>query len=127
MRLVMVMFVAILLLWSAGCARGPEPDRFAPIDTSGWAQVHVAESDRKPKVISQETIVGTVVKVHGPGGFVILNFPPGQIPRPDALLDLYRRGVKMGEVRVTARQLDDYVVADLVMGQAEMGDQAKGR
>jgi hypothetical protein len=42
-------------------------------------------------------------------------------------LNLYRRGLKVGEVKVTGPQREDNIVADLVAGEAGVGDEARGQ
>jgi len=38
---------------------------------------------------------------------------------------LYRNGLKAGEVKITGPQRDNDVVADLVTGTAQVGDEAR--
>ena len=57
--------------------------------------------------------------------FVVLNFPLGRMPAIDQRLNLYRRGVKVGEVKITGPQQDDNVVADLLVGDGAVGDEAR--
>ena len=40
---------------------------------------------------------------------------------------LYRRGLKAGEIKITGPQLEDNVVADIVAGDAEAGDEVRDR
>jgi hypothetical protein len=58
---------------------------------------------------------------------VVLNFPLGKMAAVGQSLDLYRRGLKVGEVKVTGPQRDDNVVADLVTGDAEAGDETRSQ
>ena len=44
------------------------------------------------------------------------------MPAVDQRLNVYRHGLKVGEVQVGARQMDDNIVADIVAGEAEKGD-----
>ena len=57
---------------------------------------------------------------------VVLNFPLSRMPALEQRLSLYRRGLKVGEVQVTGPQREDNIVADLVAGEAEVGDEARG-
>jgi len=41
-------------------------------------------------------------------------------------MNLYRGGLKVGEVKITGPQDDDNIVADLLTGDSEVGDQARG-
>ena len=65
--------------------------------------------------------------VNSAGRFVVINFPLGRMPLLDQHLNLYRRGLKVGEVKITGPQQDDNIVGDLVSGEAETGDEARGQ
>ena len=47
------------------------------------------------------------------------------MPSLDQRLSLYRKGLKIGEVKVTGPQQDDNMIADLVAGEAEVGDEVR--
>jgi hypothetical protein len=72
-------------------------------------------------------LVGKVAVVNGAGRFVVLNFPLGKSAEVDQRLNLYRRGLKVGEVKVTGPRREDNIVADLVAGEAEVGDEARNQ
>lgn len=63
-----------------------------------------------------------VVDVNTVGRFVILNFPAGQMPKPQQTFFLYRHGLKVGEVRITGPKDQNNIVADIVTGNAKVGD-----
>ena len=73
-------------------------------------------------ITPDEPLNGKVVMVNQGFRFVILSFPVGHLPIADQYLSLYRGGVRIGEVKVTGQQYDDNVVADLLTGEAEVGD-----
>jgi hypothetical protein len=58
---------------------------------------------------------------------VVLNFPLGRMAAVDQRLGVYRQGQKVGEVKVTGPQREDNIVADLVAGGAQVGDEARGQ
>jgi hypothetical protein len=68
---------------------------------------------------------GTVARVNSAARFVILTFPVGSMPPVGQLLYVYRHGLKVGEVRVTAPQQDDNTAADIVTGEAALGDEIR--
>ncbi len=72
-------------------------------------------------------LVGKIAKVNIEGGFVVLTFPIGHLPLMDQRLNVYRRGLKVGEVRVTGPQLDDSVVGDISAGDAQAGDTVRSQ
>jgi len=63
-----------------------------------------------------------VVSVNEVGRFVVLSFPASRMPKLEQTLFLYRTGLKTAEVRVTGPQQDNNIVADLVSGDARIGD-----
>ena len=76
-------------------------------------------------VTPDDALVGKVASVNQASSFVILNFPLGHLPAMQQRLNLYRQGFKVAEVRVTGPQYDDNVVADLLVGDPAVGDEAR--
>ena len=70
--------------------------------------------------------MGRVATVNEQGRFVVLRFSPGAVPRPGSRLDVFRGGLKVGELKVSNWERDNYVVADIVAGEAQVNDEAKG-
>jgi hypothetical protein len=68
---------------------------------------------------------GKVAMVNISARFVVLNYPLGHLPPTNQRLNLYRRGLKVGEIKITGPQYDDNIVADLVAGECEIGDEAR--
>jgi hypothetical protein len=89
----------------------------SPFDTSG----------NKIIVTQGNSLIGKVALVRTAERFVVLNFPVGRLPVIDQRLNVYRGGLKVGEVKVTGPQYDDNVVADLVAGDSEVGDQVRDK
>ncbi len=80
-----------------------------------------------PKIVvtPDKGLVGKIVRVNAADRFVVVNLPPGRVPAVGQSLMVYRRGTKTGELRVTGPQMDDNVVADIVSGEAQAGDEAR--
>jgi hypothetical protein len=76
-------------------------------------------------VTPDNSLAGKVVSYNSVGRFVVMNFPSGQMPKMDQRLFLYRSGLKVAEVNVTGPQSDDNTVADLVTGDAQIGDDVR--
>ena len=97
--------------------------------TSGCSLFHHKTETSKPAAARPGPIVtpdfslaAKVVSVNTIGRFVVLSFPASQMPKVDQTLFLYRAGLKTAEVRVTGPQQDNNIVADLVSGDAQVGD-----
>jgi hypothetical protein len=79
-------------------------------------------------IVTPETgLSGKVVRFNAVGRFVVLTFPIGHLPARDQPLNVYRLGLKVGEVKTTGFQNDDSIVADIVSGDAAVGDEVRDR
>jgi hypothetical protein len=132
--------VSVALLLS-GCAREQQAAKFedfpgvTPITSSSTpavaaapASTSAAKSDGNQKqliVTPTDGLNGRVSRVNPNLRFVVLTFPVGQMPVVNRRLNLYRQGLKVGEVSVTGPQRNDSIVADITAGDAEAGDEAR--
>ena len=79
----------------------------------------------QPIVTPDNSLTARVVSYNASGRFVVLSFPPGQMPKLEQSLFLYRDGMKVGEVKITGPQRDNNIVADLVTGEAQVGSEVR--
>jgi hypothetical protein len=80
----------------------------------------------QPIVTPDNSLTARVVSYNASGRFVVLSFPVGQMPKPNQSLFLYREGMKVGEVKIdSSQQRDNLIVADLVTGEAQVGDDVR--
>jgi hypothetical protein len=76
-------------------------------------------------VTPDTSLAAKVVRYNSVGRYVVLSFPVGQMPKADQVFFLYRDGLKVGEIKIDAWQRDNFVVADLTDGDAQVGDEAR--
>ena len=81
-----------------------------------------AQVETKTIVTPDTSLSAKVVSVNLVGRFVVLNFPAGQLPKTGQPFFLYRAGLKTAEVKITGPQQENNTVADLVSGDARVGD-----
>jgi hypothetical protein len=129
MRKFMVLTLAVGMGFM-GCAhhkagKSPGADGNGASATPGRTQT--TQAAPKTIVIPDRPLVGKVAKVNSAGRFVVLTFPVGHLPSVSQQLNLYRGGLKVAEVKVDAHQYDDNVVADIMSGEAEVGDEARDK
>ena len=115
----LVVVAGVLVI--AGCAG----KRNAQTQDSARARSGTNSPNQKLVVTPATSLVGKVVQVNTAGRFVVLNFPLGRLPALEQRMNLYRGGLKVGEVKITGPQDDDNIVADLTTGDSEVGDQAR--
>jgi len=118
---------AVILLGGlalAGCARSravaPPPGSGA-----GAAPTRAVGTNQTFIVTPETVLVAKVAHVNPDGRFVVLTFPLGKMAAIEQRFSLYRRGLKVGEVKVCGPQREDNIVADLVAGAAQVGDEAR--
>ena len=63
--------------------------------------------------------------VNNQGRFVVVTFPGGPVPAPARRLDVFREGLKVGELKVTGPQQDFNTVADILAGDIQVHDEVK--
>ena len=109
-----------------GCAlfhhQKTEPAQPAPASAPAAAAPSAALN---PIVTPDNSLTAKVAAYNSAGRFVVLTFPVGPMPAKDQTLFLYRNGLKTGEVKITGPQRDNDVVADLVAGTAQVGDEVR--
>jgi hypothetical protein len=125
-----LMVVLLFALSLPGCAKKRIADSTAlPRPRTGSPTAPTSKSaTTQALIITPETaLVGKVALVNPSGRFVVLNFPLGKMAAADQRLSLYRRGLKVGEVKVTGPVREDNIVADLVAGEAAVGDEVRSQ
>ncbi|MBU6408852.1 MAG: hypothetical protein KGR98_00565 [Verrucomicrobia bacterium] len=91
-------------------APAPAPEQTAP---------------QPPIVAPASSPEGTVMAFNAVGQFVVLSFPPGQLPSIGQMFSVYHNGLKVGEVKISGPQSENNIVADVIEGHAAVGDKAR--
>ena len=102
----------------------------AGILISGCASHKQKTSATVPKgssliITPDASLAAKVVSYNATGRFVVLSFSVGQMPGMGQTLFLYHDGLKAGEVKISGPQRDNNIVADLVNGDAQVGDEVR--
>jgi hypothetical protein len=69
--------------------------------------------------------VGTLVSVDTKLRFVVADFGFNPLPTVGQRLGVYRQRQKVGELKVTGPVRESTVVADILSGEARVGDEAR--
>ena len=121
-------FAAVLLvLSSTGCLFGRKHKQPPPppvVDLSTGASVTPASTNTF-LVTPDLSTVGRVVRANQSLRFVVLSFPIGQTPATGTRMNVFRRNEIVGEVRVTDQHIDNNAIADIVLGDAQHGDEVR--
>ncbi len=96
-----------------------------PAPASAYLAPATPAATLNPIVTPSDSLTARVAAYNSAGRFAVLSFPVGQMPNMDQTLFLYRNGLKVGQVKITGPQRDNDVVADLVTGTAQVGDEVR--
>jgi hypothetical protein len=123
-------FAAVLLLLSStGCLFGKKHKQPPPppvVDLSTGASV--TPTTTNTFIVTPDlSIIGRIVRVNENLHFVVLTFPIGQSPAAGTRMNVFRHNEIVGEVRVTDQRRDNNAIADIVLGDAQSGDEVRPR
>jgi hypothetical protein len=65
---------------------------------------------------------GAVASVNPDLRFVVIDFHLNPPPRVDQRMGVYRQGLKVGEVRISKQSHNSIIAADIMAGEARVGD-----
>jgi len=112
-------------------ATPPVPSETAPADTAATAppvpSAATNHGNQKLIVTPDQGYIGKVATVNDAARFVIVTFPAGHVPPIDQTLSVYRHGLKVGELKVTEPQRDEFTAADVVTGDTAVGDEVRDK
>jgi hypothetical protein len=117
MKSLMPLTLALVGMLAAGCAYHRPARTARPATPAAVAPQAIVTPDN--------SLTARVVSYNAAGRFVVLSFPVGQMPKLEQSLFLYREGMKVGEVKITGPQRENNTVADLVTGEAQVGDEVR--
>ena len=108
----------VIALVLAGCAKTPVPKR--------GTRVGVGLSSTNAPIITRSVMApGRIDSVNAKARFVVISFPIGTMPSIDTRLNVYRGGLKVGEVKVTLPQQNNFTAADIIAGDCRIGDEVR--
>ena len=105
-------FVLVLAVVTAGCGVFGRPGKAAKTNPPNTPAI----------VTPDHSLEATVVAVNPLERFVALSFSGQQMPKVGQPCFIYRSGLKVAEVKITGPRQDNNIVADLLSGDAQVGD-----
>src|SRR5688572_6178531 len=83
-----------------------------------------ANASRSTPIIRPINVLsGKVVMVNPALRYVVIDFSVGSVPQVDQHLAAYRKGQKVGIVKISAQAKGSTVAADIIQGDVEKGDE----
>jgi len=132
MRIMGLAFISVILIIVVGCAAkkpvAPPPAApavFSPVPGVAAGPTN-AVAPAQPLTLTPETgLNGKIISVDNSARFVVVSFPGGQLPPHERKFNIYRQGLKVGEIKISGPQLNQNIAADLTDGEAQAGDDVR--
>jgi hypothetical protein len=70
-------------------------------------------------------VQGRVASVNPKARYVVLSFPIGALPALEQRMQVYRSGLKVGEIKITGPHRDFNIAADILTGECQVGDEVR--
>jgi len=118
------LLLGVLLVGGTGCAWFKPKARTEPAAQSG-STTPTNKPPAKPIITPMTSPLGKVISVNVQGQFVVVNLQAGEMPPVDQKLNAYRAGLKVGELKVSKERMGLNLVADIVAGEARVGDEVR--
>ena len=97
-----------------------------PAGNDRTVSVKPAATNRSGLIVTPGgSVKGKVASVNPNARFVVVGFPLGSVPAVGKRLSVYRDGLKVGELKVTGPQRDNNIVADILTGECQPGDEVR--
>lgn len=129
MRLTAGVVLAGVWLLAAACARqgrapgaGPDATRTGQTNAPPLPAAGSGPSAVSPEAVPVTPVQGRVVFLNPRLRFVIVDFAFHQLPRLEQRLGVFRAGRRVGEVRISGPWDGTRVAADVMAGEADVGD-----
>lgn len=127
MRILFGLAVCILGLALTGCAGSKKSEAVFQSYSGDTANSSASTASKTPIVQLAQGLTGKISAANANLKFVVVTFPIAQMASIDQRLNVYRDGLKVGELRVTGPQQDDSIVADITAGESQIGDEVRDR
>jgi hypothetical protein len=114
--------VALLAGLLAGCSTTKTGDTHSPPEGK---QARTEEGAAPAEIKPLTGVSGRVVLVNEPLRYVVVDFGVSQLPPPLQRLGVFRDGKKVGEVRLSSQARGGNVAADVMAGEARVGDEVR--
>ena len=84
-----------------------------------------SQTDKFPRATPFLESKGKVRAIHATSRFVVIDFYLSRLPQIGQRMNLYRQGLKVGEVKISGPEMSQYIAADIVAGDAQVGDEVR--
>ena len=128
MRWASLIALSASLCCGSGCAwfSSAKPHSQASADKGHATPTVQTNAPKKGLIVTPAAgSVGKVVALNPQARYIVVSFPIGQVPPIGHRMNLYRDGLKTGEAKVTGPQKENITIADIQVGDPQIGDEMR--
>jgi len=127
MRIVGLALLLGVFLSLSGCAakKPAPPAAFSPVPGVASGASNLPAPAQPLTITPEKGLNGKIISVDNSARFVVVGFPGGRLPAQDQRFNIYRQGLKVGQIKISGPQLNQNIVADLTDGEAQPGDDVR--
>ena len=108
-------WITVVALGLTSCATKKQAQ--APASNALWTNA--------PVMRPSASISGRIDWVNAKARYVIISLPLGTMPSLGSRMSVYRAGLKVGEVKVSPPQQNNFTAADILAGECQIGDEVR--
>jgi hypothetical protein len=112
--------VLLAMALAAGCAAHHAHPKTTPPPA-------VQPTASAPIITLDSSLSARVVSYNQAAEYVVLGFPSNQLPKIGDTLFLYRNGLKTAQLKVTGPASENNIVADVLTGDVQVGDEVRNQ
>lgn len=84
-----------------------------------------SKNSRPAKIVPLNEVNGRIAAVNPTLRYVVVDFYLSRIPQLDQRMAVYRQGEKVGEIKITGPERNQNIAADILAGEANVGDEVR--
>lgn len=88
-------------------------------------EIHLSVTNKNRVITLTDPWAGKVAFVNPDARFVILDYSLSQMPPAGQRLMVFRKGMRVGEVRISGQPQSGFVAADITAGDIQTGDETR--
>ena len=116
---------AMLALALVGCTTAKQSDNQAMTYPNGPGSPNPGSKPPAVIVTPSNANVGRITSVNPGARFAVITFALGNVPAANRRLNVYRAGLKVGEIKITGPARDNNTVGDIIAGECQVNDEVK--
>jgi hypothetical protein len=106
-------------------AAGSEKKNTRKATTTQGTPTPAGPGAKSSRVVPVNEVAGKIAAVNPALRFVVVDFYSSRLPKTDLRMGVYRQGQKVAEIKITGPEQSHNIAADIIAGDARIGDEVR--